>query len=390
MRREGTAAPVRKPPMVTCRLCGRALESEPLLVYQGMPRAAQHLPEKRQLRADGPVAMDLRQCGACGLVQLKAKPVPYYREVMRATGLSEEMVAFRVAQLGAFVHAHGLSGQRVLEVGCGRGEYLTLLQRAGMDAHGVEYSREAVSHGRGRGLKVARAFLGKGAPRLPEGPFKAFFMFSFLEHLPHPGDTLRAIARNLEEGAVGLVEVPNFDMILERDLFSEFISDHLCYFTQATLTAALALHGFEVLACTEVWHRYILSATVRKRGLLDLSRFRAKREDLHQALHQCLDQVPSGRVAVWGAGHQALAVLALADLSKRIRYVVDSAPFKQGRFTPATHIPIVAPATLNMDPVDAVIVMAASYSDEVARILQRDYSRHLRIWILRDSGLEPA
>lgn len=390
MRRHGGAFRARVPASGACRLCGGDLSSRPLLVYRDMPQAAQHLPDKRQLHADTPVTLDLRQCPACGLVQLKAKPVPYYREVIRATGLSEEMTAFRITQLRAFVHAHSLSGQRALEVGCGRGEYLALLQHAGLDAHGIEYAPEAVSHCQAQGLKASRAFLDKASPRLPEGPFKAFFMFSFLEHLPNPGGMLRAIAGNLEEGAVGLVEVPNLDMILEKDLFSEFISDHLCYFTQATLTAALTLNGFEVLACTEVWHRYILSATIRKRSLLDLARFQVRQDHLRRTLHQCLDQVPSGRVAVWGAGHQALALLALADLGKRIRYVVDSAPFKQGRFTPATHLPIVPPSTLASDPVEAVIVMAASYSDEVARILRRDYSRHLKVWILRDSGLEPA
>jgi hypothetical protein len=67
---------------------------------------------------------------------------------------------------------------------------------------------------------------------------------------------------------------------------------------------------------------------------------------------------------------------------------VDSAVFKQGKYTPATHIPIVSPETLNSDPVDAVIVMAASYSDEVAMILRRHFSKQMHIAILRDYGLE--
>jgi hypothetical protein len=93
-------------------------------------------------------------------------------------------------------------------------------------------------------------------------------------------------------------------------------------------------------------------------------------------------------VAVWGAGHQALAVMALADLGGKIRYVIDSAPFKQGKFTPATHIPIVAPEHLKTDPVDAIIVMAASYSDEVAKLIVEKYREHIEIAILRDYGLE--
>jgi threonine dehydrogenase-like Zn-dependent dehydrogenase len=101
-----------------------------------------------------------------------------------------------------------------------------------------------------------------------------------------------------------------------------------------------------------------------------------------------MEQFTPNRVAVWGAGHQALAIIALASLGGRIRYVVDSAPFKQGRFTPATHVRIVAPETLSSDPVDAVIIMAASYSDEVAALIRQEHSKNIRIAILRDFGLE--
>jgi len=68
--------------------------------------------------------------------------------------------------------------------------------------------------------------------------------------------------------------------------------------------------------------------------------------------------------------------------------VVDSAPFKQGKYTPATHLPIVAPDVLDADPVDAVIVIAASYSDEVARIVRQKYPRVRHIAIVREDGLQ--
>ena len=80
--------------------------------------------------------------------------------------------------------------------------------------------------------------------------------------------------------------------------------------------------------------------------------------------------------------------MALLGLAQKIEYVVDSAPFKQGKFTPATHVPIVSPETLDANPVDAVIVMAASYSDEVGRILRRRFGGSLAVAILRDFGLE--
>src|SRR4029453_3196123 len=90
-----------------------------------------------------------------------------------------------------------------------------------------------------------------------------------------PNATLAGIHRHLADGGVGLVEVPNFDMMLRERQFAEFISNHLCYFTTSTLTTALSINGFEVLECSDEWHGYVLSAVVRKRARLDLSGFPA-------------------------------------------------------------------------------------------------------------------
>ena len=75
-------------------------------------------------------------------------------------------------------------------------------------------------------------------------------------------------------------------------------------------------------------------------------------------------------------------------IADKVEYVVDSATFKQGKYTPATHVPIVSPDKLDSDPVDAVIVMAAGYSDEVAKIIRQKYDRNISVSILRNFRLE--
>ena len=187
---------------------------------------------------------------------------------------------------------------------------------------------------------------------------------------------------------MGLVEVPNFDMILSTKLFSEFISDHLFYFTRDSLSGLLGRNGFEVIETRQVWHEYIISSVVRKRGKPDVADFAACLARVRGQIDAFIAGHGHGRVAVWGAGHQALTMIAMAELAGKIRYVVDSAPFKQGRYTPATHIPIVPPRTLESDPVDAILVMAASYSDEVAGLIRQEYGSRMSVAILRDAGLE--
>jgi SAM-dependent methyltransferase len=373
-----------------CRVCAGDLFDEPLLRYANMPRVAQFLPDESTVRTDTGRDLNIRQCSGCGLVQLTDEPVHYYKDVIRASGLSEEMRAFRATQFKGFVERFSLAGRKVIEIGSGRGEYLSLLRDAGARAAGLEHSEASVATCRAAGLDVAQGFIEGADDVLAGGPFDGFTILNFLEHHPNPNATLRGIHRNLSEQGVGLVEVPNFDMMLRERQFAEFMSDHLCYFTEETLTSALSINGFEVLECTEEFHRYILSAVVRKRRKLDLSDLHAQQARLRDEVHAYIRRFPPKGVAVWGAGHQSLALLSLLDLGDAVRYVVDSAPFKQGRFTPATHIPIVAPSALETDPVDAVIVIAAGYSDEVARIIRSTFRKDLDVAIWRESGLEPA
>ncbi|MBK9446531.1 MAG: methyltransferase domain-containing protein [Betaproteobacteria bacterium] len=353
-----------------------------------MPCAAQSFPSAEELDKDKGAKLTVCQCSSCGLVQIPGLPVPYFREVIRATAFSPEMRTFRQAQFSEWVEGYQLAGKRVLEVGCGRGEYLTLLQELPLQVHGIEYSANAIAACRAAGLPTSRAFIARSGQVLKAGSFDAFLTLNFMEHWPDPVASLRGIGDNLVDSAIGLVEVPNFDMILTQGLYSEFISDHLSYFTRETLIYTLQSAGFEVLKCESIWHDYILSAVVKKRAPVNMTLLASRRQTVATALHRFIDQFPDTGVAIWGAGHQALATIALAEIGHKIKYVVDSAPFKQGRFTPATHLPVVPPAALETNPVSAVVVMAAAYSDEVYGIIRAKHGPELKVAILRDFGLE--
>ena len=371
-----------------CRVCGRVFFEEPLCRFQNMPAVAQYLPDADSLKDDKGVDLEVYQCSVCGLVQLSNKPVHYYREVIRASGFSEEMKEFRLKQFDKFVKQYSLEGKKIIEIGCGRGEYLSVMSQCGVKAFGLEYSEDSAIECKKNNLEVSKGFVEGEEYKIDNAPFDAFFILSFLEHLPDPNAILRGVYNNLSDDAVGIVEVPNFDMMLRKNLFSEFMRDHLFYFTKETLNIILALNGFEIISCGEVWHGYIVSAVVRKRKKLDLSLFHQSQEKINKEVAEYISRFNIGKVAVWGAGHQSFAVLSLLGLGGKIRYVVDSAPFKQGKFAPSTHIPIVSPDKLSSDPVEAIIIMAGSYSDEVLRIVREKFDVKMDIAILRESGLE--
>jgi len=123
----------------------------------------------------------------------------------------------------------------VIEIGCGRGEYISILQQLDTNAYGLEHLKDSVAAGIGSGLKILEGFVENSVYNIPHAPFDGFLLLNFLEHLPDPNMALRGIYRNLTEDGVGLVEVPNFDMIVRKRLFSEFTTDHLLYFTGRTL-----------------------------------------------------------------------------------------------------------------------------------------------------------
>ncbi|MGO8715457.1 MAG: methyltransferase domain-containing protein [Smithella sp.] len=371
-----------------CRVCGHKFFDEPLLRYENMPKAAQFMPDAGSLKNDQGVDLEVCQCTGCGLVQLSNIPVPYYREVVRASAVSEEMKDFRKKQFSRFVNKYSLQGKKIIEIGCGKGEFLSIMQQFIAEAYGLEYSKESIAQCEKSGLKVSQGFIESGDYKLNRSPFDAFFILNFLEHLPEPNSVLQGIYHNLTEGGIGLIEVPNFDMILQKKLFSEFTGDHLFYFTRETLNSTLGLNGFEIVDCKVEWYDYIISAVVKKKRKANLSDFHNAQVKLKNEIEGYLSLFKDKKIAIWGASHQALAIISLLSLAGKITYVIDSATFKQGKFTPATHIPIVAPDKLYSDPVDAVIVMAAGYSDEVARIIRQKFDKNINISILRDFGLE--
>ena len=374
--------------MMKCRVCKSDCFSNPLLRYTNMPSSAQGFPDLKSLKNDKGADLNLFQCSSCGLVQLSGEPVPYYKEVIRASSFSDEMNKFRNNQFSAWVDKYNLKGKNIIEVGCGKGEYLSILEKTEVaSAHGVEYSKESVRLCIDLELSVTRGFFGDENFVLPKHKYDGFICLNFMEHWPKPNKVLEYLKNSLSEDAVGIIEVPNFDMILKQGLYSEFISDHLLYFTKDTLTFMLNYNGFEVIECSVIWHDYILSAVVRKRKKIDLSLLKSRKLNVETELNSFIDKFKKKEVAIWGAGHQSLAVMSLAKLENKVRYVVDSAPFKQGKYTPATHLPIVAPIELVNNPVKVVIIIAASYSNEVARIMRDSYQHIKHVAILEDTGL---
>ena len=439
---------------MTCIACGHALS--PLMTLDDMPASAQNIPAASELAEDHPLSLTLCQCPSCGLVQFDTEPVDYYRDVIRAGGGTRTMTRLRheeYARLLTAMQEQHIRGRRIVEVGCGRGEFLRMWQNLAEDPEGAaalarDQARDPLSGQPNAAplhlvgiehkpalVEEANAFAATSADaetpvtetavaaqtasaapapayrvyegfatgdvRYPEGPFDAFVQFNFLEHQPDPCDMLRNIGRNLKPQALGLITVPSFEYILRYNGYYELLRDHIANYTEFTLQKLLQDCGFELLSM-DIVNRDTIEAIVRKADpdelselhysgrLIDVSALRDSYDRLSASVNAHIDHLSESHrtMAIWGASHQGFTLAATTKLGGRVEYIIDSAPFKQGRFSPASHIPIVAPDYAVAHPVDEILIVAPGYTDEIAGIIRDRFDENVRILVLRTDRIE--
>lgn len=350
--------------MNRCIVCGSILKDR-ILELKNMPKAAQHLPSERKL-ASGGIDLSLYECPACGLVQFDAPPVAYYKDVIRATKVSPKFRALRKLQYSKLVKMFQLEGKKILEIGCGAGEFLEIWNDFPVKAYGIEHAKELVHAARANGLQVLEGFIENEGDSIIEGPFDAFVSFNFLEHQPNPAGMLRGIAANLKENGVGLITVPSFDYFQERASYYEFMRDHIAYYSEDSLNRILNICGFDVIEMNR-FNEDTLEAIVRKRSPIKLVDYYSQRDCLEKEMNGYLEDIVGmeGMTVVWGASHQAFTILSTIEIKEKIQAVIDSASFKWNKYTPVTQIPITSPEILKTQKIKCVIIMAPGFSDEI-------------------------
>ena len=375
--------------MKRCIACGAPLWETPLLTLDNMPASAQHMPDAQGVKEDRGLTLDLCQCMGCGLVQFDCEPVDYYRDVIRAGGFSKTMVELRRYQYKHLIDSYHLEGKKFIEVGCGQGEFLKVLSEFPVEVHGIEHDPHLVELARAQGLDVTEGFTETEDTRFAGGLYDVFLSFNFLEHQPDPGTMLQAIYRNLEDDAMGLITVPSFEYIMDHNSYYELIRDHLAYYTFETLTPLLERNGFLVEEC-EVINRDTLSVIVKKRPQMDTENLLECYVNLNRDMQTYMKYLDAWdkKVAIWGASHQGFTLAATTKLGEKARYIIDSAPFKQGKFAPASHLPIVGPDHFHEHPVDAIIITAPGYTDEIAASIRQKFGTSVEIRAMRSNHLE--
>jgi 2-polyprenyl-3-methyl-5-hydroxy-6-metoxy-1,4-benzoquinol methylase len=138
---------------------------------------------------------------------------------------------------------------RLLDVGCGEGEFLAAMKAAGWSVEGVETSSEAVDLARGRGVPVTLGTV--TTMSLDRATFDAITFRLAFEHLRDPVPALRACRHALKPGGRIWIATPNLDSEGHRRFAEHWINlqppRHPVMYTPGSLARLLSDSGFEVV-----------------------------------------------------------------------------------------------------------------------------------------------
>ena len=138
--------------------------------------------------------------------------------------------------------------QPVLDIGCGRGEFLEACKKAGIDARGFDVNERSVADLQQRGLDVALAGIPQCFEGIKHGSIGSVVAMHVVEHLPveHLFALFAQAARVLRAGGLFMIETPNAESMAVSA--SDFWRDptHIAPRHPAALTILAREHGFAI------------------------------------------------------------------------------------------------------------------------------------------------
>jgi SAM-dependent methyltransferase len=371
-----------------CPVCA-ATAAEEFLVLEDLPVFCNVLHASREAAEAAPRGdLKLAFCPDCGHVFNHAfdpARLDYDEAYENSLHHSPRFQEYAESLAAGLVRRHDLTDRTVLEIACGKGDFLRFLVRYGAgQAHGFDPSYDPATDPEPPDPRVnfVREYFG------PEHAALAADLICCrhaLEHFAAPTDFLSELRATLaERPATALFfEVPN-GLFTFADLgIWDLIYEHPHYFNTASLFTAFSRAGFAVREVYPVFGEQFLGleataggtaagppvlspGLVAERIATFGERYRAKRDQWQQLLAN----LPADRPAVvWGGGSKGVTFLNVLPGAECIDHVVDIHPHRAGKFVPGGGQRIVVPDELVEIRPSAVVVMNPLYRDEIGGML---------------------
>jgi len=380
--------PQAKPGAKHCRACG-GTNLEPFYRAPNIPIHCIRLIATREEALAVPRGdLELAYCPSCGFIQnteFDFALLSYDENYEETQGFSPTFGKFAKELARKLVEGYGVQGQKLLEIGCGKGEFLLEVCKQGGNT-GLGMDPAAVP---GRLLEAQGVieyvidWYENHTGRTPEAD--VVMHRHTLEHIPEVAQFVRAVRTHMRSDALYFMEVPDVRRILEECAFWDIFYEHASYFTQGSLGRLHRRAGFHVLENVRAYNdQYILlyARPGEPNALLpeedDLELLNTLVPQFKQAVVQEIARwqglirgwhAQGKKVVIWGASSKGVSFLTTLGLQDEIEYAVDINPYKQGFYMPATGHKVVGPDFLETYRPDVVLVMNPIYLPEIGKML---------------------
>lgn len=259
---------------------------------------------------------------------------------------------------------------KFLEIGCGKGHFLNLLQDMGYDAIGVDPSYEGSSEYIVKSLYTSE--LGIFRPSL--------ILRHVLEHIKNPFDFLKTISSSNGHQGLIYIEVPCFDWICSRNAWFDLYYEHVNYFRLSDFSKFFS----EIVESGSLFAGQYIYAVADLATLIHPSRHEDELAELPTDFTLARDQyetLPKAPRAIWGAASKGVIfAMHLKNLGINVDMAIDINPAKQDRFLPCSGVKVVSPETaISILPEGSeIFIMNSNYADEI-RALAGDRFTYLTV-----------
>lgn len=377
--------------VATSRACpGCASDaSTPFYSVPGVPVHQVQLVQSRKAAQACPRGdIGLRFCTSCGFVWNAAFDVAlmrYDEDYESTQTVSPTFNRFHERLARDLIARFALEGRTIVEVGCGQGEFISMLAEMGSN-RGWGFDRVNRGAAGSPAVTFVKDFYGPAYTRL-EPDFVCCKMT--LEHVHDTGAFLASMRQAIGErqDAVIFFMIPEVTRILQLRAFWDVYYEHCSYYSPGALARHFRIAGFDPI---DVWcdydDQYVLIAARPGTGHSPLLAGEQPADALAPKVQAFADGVAADlarwqnwlgqrrrrrqKTVLWGGGSKAVAFLTTLGLGDQIAYTVDLNPKRSGTFIAGTGHPIMAPDALQKDPPDALIVMSPIYLPEIKAQLQ--------------------
>lgn len=385
-----------------CRFCGAALRHT--LVDLGMSPLCESYLSYEQLNGMEPFyPLHVQVCESCFLVQLQeyVKPEDIFTEYAYFSSYSDSWLQHASKYVDLMVERFAFNGKSfVVELASNDGYLLQYFVTKGIPVLGVEPAANVAKVAEEKGVPTLVKFFGVQTAKEMKAEGKAADLIianNALAQVPDVNDFVGGMKILLQPGGVVTVEFPHLLCLMEQNQFDTIYHEHFSYFSFITAEKIFAAHGLTLFDVDElsthggslriyarhaenhnlpVTQRVIeLRAREIAAGFTRMEHYSHFGEQVKETKRKLLEFLIAARragktVAGYGAPGKGNTLLNYCGIrTDFLDYTVDRNPYKQGKFLPGTHIPILHPDELRRTRPDYVLILPWNLKEEIRKQL---------------------